>query len=109
MSGYDPLSVFARDRVQIMTLHSAKGLEFKLVFIVGMEDGLIPHHHAVQTERGRQEELRLAYVGLTRATDVLCLSFARERDGHPRQPSPWLRGLPNVELRRQPDWRALAA
>jgi DNA helicase-2/ATP-dependent DNA helicase PcrA len=109
MSGYDPLSVAARDRVQIMTLHSAKGLEFRLVFIVGMEDGLIPHHHAGQTERGRQEELRLAYVGLTRATDVLCLSFARQRDGRPRQPSPWLRGLPHIELRRPPDWRAMAS
>jgi DNA helicase-2/ATP-dependent DNA helicase PcrA len=104
MSGVDPLSVVASDRVQIMTLHAAKGLEFKLVFVAGMEEGLIPHASAMQSERGLREELRLAYVGLTRATDALCLTFARTRDGRPRQSSPWLRGLRNVEMRRKPDW-----
>jgi DNA helicase-2/ATP-dependent DNA helicase PcrA len=105
MSGFDPLSVVVKNRVQIMTLHAAKGLEFKLVFVAGMEEGLIPHAHAMQSERGMREELRLAYVGLTRATDALCLSFARTRDGRPRQSSPWLRGLPNVEMRKRPDWQ----
>jgi DNA helicase-2/ATP-dependent DNA helicase PcrA len=107
MSGHDPLSLFGRDRVKLMTLHAAKGLEFPLVFFVGLEEGLVPHFNASHTEHGLKEELRLAYVGVTRAIDVLCMSFARTRDGKERLSSRWLRGLPNVEARRRPDWRAL--
>ncbi len=68
------------DAVQLMTLHSAKGLEFPLVFIVGMEEGLFPNQRAM--EEGPQqleEERRLAYVGMTRAEKQLVLSYAESR------------------------------
>jgi DNA helicase-2/ATP-dependent DNA helicase PcrA len=68
------------DCVQLMTLHSAKGLEFPMVFIVGMEDGLFPHQRSVTEAGGRlEEERRLCYVGITRARENLCLSHAEVR------------------------------
>lgn len=68
------------DCVQLMTLHSAKGLEFPLVFIVGLEDGLFPHQRSVTEAGGRlEEERRLCYVGMTRARERLCLSYAEVR------------------------------
>ncbi len=68
------------DCVQLMTLHSAKGLEFPLVFIVGLEDGLFPHQRSVTEAGGRlEEERRLCYVGMTRARERLCLSHAEVR------------------------------
>jgi len=59
------------DCVQMMTLHSAKGLEFPLVFMVGMEDGLFPHQRSLQDTVGLEEERRLCYVGATRAMQIL--------------------------------------
>jgi DNA helicase-2/ATP-dependent DNA helicase PcrA len=68
------------DCVQLMTLHSAKGLEFPLVFMVGMEDGLFPHQRSVQESGGRlEEERRLCYVGMTRAREQLYFSYAEVR------------------------------
>ena len=68
------------DCVQLMTLHSAKGLEFPMVFIVGMEDGLFPHQRSVTEAGGRlEEERRLCYVGITRAREHLCISHAEVR------------------------------
>jgi len=70
------------DSVQLMTLHSAKGLEFPLVFMVGMEDGLFPHQRSVENEEGLAEERRLCYVGMTRAMQKLHLSHAEIRRLH---------------------------
>ncbi len=67
------------DSVSFMTLHSAKGLEFPVVFIAGIEDGLLPHFHALKNPEELQEERRLFYVGMTRAQDLLILSTARKR------------------------------
>ena len=62
-----------------MTLHNAKGLEFPIVFIIGMEDGVFPHSRAID-EGGVEEERRLAYVGITRAMRDLTLTWARRRN-----------------------------
>ncbi len=68
-----------QDCVQLMTLHSAKGLEFPLVFIAGMEEGLFPHRRSVSDPGGLEEERRLCYVGATRAMSQLYLSHAEQR------------------------------
>ena len=67
------------DEVTLMTLHSAKGLEFKVVFIVGMEEGIFPHSRSFESESELEEERRLCYVGLTRAKTKLYLLSARQR------------------------------
>jgi DNA helicase-2/ATP-dependent DNA helicase PcrA len=71
---YDP-----RGKITLMTLHSAKGLEFNLVFLIGMEEGLFPHSRAFNDPDQMEEERRLCYVGMTRAMDLLVLSQARFR------------------------------
>lgn len=67
------------DSVQLMTLHSAKGLEFPLVFLVGMEEGLFPHKMSLEEPGRLEEERRLAYVGLTRAMQHLVMTYAETR------------------------------
>jgi len=67
------------DSVQLMTLHSAKGLEFPLVFLCGLEDGLFPHQRSLADARGLEEERRLCYVGLTRAQKQIYLTYAEQR------------------------------
>ena len=67
------------DVVTLMTLHSAKGLEFKVVFIVGMEEGIFPHVRSFESESELEEERRLCYVGITRAKSKLYLLGARQR------------------------------
>lgn len=86
------------DCVQLMTLHSAKGLEFKLVFLVGLEEGLFPSQQALDDAGRLQEERRLCYVGITRAMQQLYLTYAESRrlygkDSYPRA-SRFLRELP---------------
>ncbi|MES2390080.1 MAG: 3'-5' exonuclease, partial [Acidobacteriota bacterium] len=66
-------------RVTLMTLHAAKGLEFPLVFLTGMEEGLFPHSRTLQDPTQMEEERRLCYVGMTRAMDTLVLTRARYR------------------------------
>jgi DNA helicase II / ATP-dependent DNA helicase PcrA len=86
------------DCVQLMTLHSAKGLEFKLVFLVGMEEGLFPSQQSSDDIARLEEERRLCYVGMTRAMRHLYLTYAESRriygrESYPR-PSRFLREIP---------------
>ncbi len=71
-----------QDAVQLMTVHSAKGLEFNAVFITGLEEGLFPHENAASEPRGLEEERRLMYVAITRARQRLYLSLAQTRMLH---------------------------
>lgn len=86
------------DAVQLMTLHSAKGLEFDLVFLVGMEEGLFPHKMSMDDLAGLEEERRLAYVGITRAKHKLYLCHAESRRMHGEinlaRPSRFVREIP---------------
>jgi DNA helicase-2/ATP-dependent DNA helicase PcrA len=75
----DADSYSAEARVTLMTLHAAKGLEFPLVFLAGMEEGLFPHSRTLQDPTQMEEERRLCYVGMTRAMDTLLLTRARYR------------------------------
>ncbi|QEG34589.1 ATP-dependent helicase [Bythopirellula goksoeyrii] len=90
------------DKVTLMTLHAAKGLEFPVVFIVAVEHGLLPHERSTSDEAQMEEERRLAFVGITRAEDELQLSFAVERDfrGQRRHtvPSSFLMEIPREAL-----------
>ena len=65
--------------VQLMTLHSAKGLEFPYVFLVGLEQGLFPHQNSMEDPEKMQEERRLCYVGITRSEKKLCMTYATSR------------------------------
>jgi len=75
----DADSYSAEARVTLMTLHAAKGLEFPLVFLAGMEEGLFPHSRTFTDPTGMEEERRLCYVGMTRAMDTLVMTRARYR------------------------------
>ncbi|MGH8040521.1 MAG: DNA helicase II [Rudaea sp.] len=90
------------DCVQLMTLHSAKGLEFPLVFLVGLEDGLFPSQKSLDEPGRLEEERRLAYVGITRAGQTLMLSYAESRRLHGTEtynrPSRFLHELPPALL-----------
>ena len=84
--------------VSLMTLHSAKGLEFEKVFLVGLEEGLFPHHLSLSSPREIEEERRLCYVGITRARRSLTLTYVMNRKLHGRErpayPSRFIKDLP---------------
>ena len=86
------------DAVVLMTIHSAKGLEFPIVFMIGMEEGIFPHSRTLHDEQEIEEERRLAYVGITRAEEQLLLTCARMRTlfGKPatNRPSRFLQEIP---------------
>ena len=95
------------DQVSLMTLHSAKGLEFPHVFIVGMEEGLLPHRSSMEegaehTTSAIEEERRLAYVGITRAMKTLAFAYAKQRKRYGEvvqcEPSRFLNELPADDL-----------
>ena len=101
------------EAVQLMTVHSAKGLEFSAVFIVGLEQGLFPHENAMMARDGLEEERRLMYVAITRARQRLYLCHAQTRMLHGQTryclPSSFLDELPEALLQRintVPAWSA---
>jgi ATP-dependent DNA helicase Rep len=89
------------DQVQLMTLHASKGLEFPYVFMVGMEEGLLPHQSSIE-EDNIDEERRLAYVGITRAQKILFMTLVKERRQYGEvinpEPSRFLHELPQDDL-----------
>lgn len=89
------------DQVQLMTLHAAKGLEFPVVFLVGVEEELLPHRTSIELEQ-IEEERRLAYVGITRARNNLTITLAKQRKSYgekvERQPSRFLQELPQEDV-----------
>jgi ATP-dependent DNA helicase Rep len=89
------------NELRMMTLHAAKGLEFRFVFIVGCEEGTLPHEGAIDEGRA-DEERRLMYVGITRAKELLTLSWSsktkRYGEVHSNQPSRFLHELPQDDL-----------
>jgi len=101
----------AADAVTLMTLHAAKGLEFPVVLLSGMEEGLLPHANSMATEEEVEEERRLCYVGITRAQDELVFTAARQRAQRGaqwgREPSRFLHEIDRAVLDDQ-SRRALA-
>ena len=93
-----------RSDVTLMTLHNAKGLEYKVVFIIGMEEGIFPHSRSIE-EQGIEEERRLCYVGMTRAMERLTLTHASSRSLYGRHdynlPSRFLDELPERWIKRE--------
>jgi len=90
------------ESVNLMTLHSAKGLEFPVVFIVGLEEDLFPHYMSIDEPQGLEEERRLCYVGMTRAMKKLYLTYAQTRRLHGQEkynrPSRFLEEVPEELL-----------
>ena len=102
----DDAAAAGDDRVRLMTLHAAKGLEFSVVFMAGLEEGLLPHAKAISGSRAElEEERRLAYVGMTRAKKRLYLTWAITRtlfgEREVNMPSRFLRELPEELLAGQ--------
>ena len=100
----DHQATIGYDALQLMTVHAAKGLEFKAVFISGLEEGLCPHENSLSENNGLEEERRLMYVAVTRARQRLYLSHAQSRMLHGQVrygiPSRFLDEIPEVLLKR---------
>ena len=100
------------DQVQLMTLHASKGLEFPYVFLIGMEEGLLPHQVSID-EDNVDEERRLAYVGITRAQTELTFILCKERrqfgESVRPEPSRFLLELPQHDLEWEGDKREVTA
>jgi superfamily I DNA/RNA helicase len=96
-----------KNQVTLLTLHGAKGLEYPVVFLVGMEDGFLPHRRTIEEATDLGEERRLCYVGITRAKDFLFLTRAKNRIRYgkpvPRVPSRFLEEIPKDLMVRVDD------
>lgn len=94
-----------RDQVTLLTLHGSKGLEYPVVFLVGMEEGLLPHRRSIEEARDFSEERRLCYVGITRARDRLYITRCAHRTRYGKQvartPSRFLQEIPAHLIRTQ--------
>jgi len=86
------------EATRLCSVHQSKGKEWRAVFLIGAEEGLVPHYHALQDDDALGGELRLLYVALTRVRERLFISYCRQRERggklEPRQPSRWLHALP---------------
>ncbi|MDD1606799.1 MAG: ATP-binding domain-containing protein, partial [Methylococcaceae bacterium] len=91
----------AHDQVSLMTLHAAKGLEFPHVFLIGVEENILPHQNSIETDN-IEEERRLAYVGITRAQRSCTFSYCTHRKRYGEisecEPSRFLNELPEDDL-----------
>jgi ATP-dependent DNA helicase Rep len=92
------------DQVQMMTLHASKGLDFPHVFMVGMEEEILPHRNSIEDDN-IEEERRLTYVGITRARKTLTITLASKRkqfgEIHDTTPSRFLDELPEDDIERE--------
>ncbi len=106
----DTMETDSTDMVTLMTLHSAKGLEFPFVFIVGMEEGYLPHQRSLDTQAELEEERRLCYVGITRTMEQLYLSHASSRrtfrEREYRTPSRFISEIPEHLIRHVDRYRS---
>ncbi|MYC78727.1 DNA helicase PcrA [Candidatus Poribacteria bacterium] len=106
----DAMETDTTDMVTLMTLHSAKGLEFPFVFIVGMEEGYLPHGRSLDTQAELEEERRLCYVGITRAMEQLYLSHASSRrtfrETEYRSPSRFISEIPEHLIKHVDRYRS---
>lgn len=95
------------NRVSLMTLHSAKGLEFEQVYLIGMEEEILPHKKTIREGQGIEEERRLAYVGITRAKEKLIMTYCKKRTLYgkevPRHPSRFIKELKLLDLFKEQD------
>jgi DNA helicase-2/ATP-dependent DNA helicase PcrA len=93
-----------QDRVNLMTIHNSKGLEFETVFLVGLEEDLFPHANSRDSEIAQEEERRLCYVGMTRAKEFLYLCDVRQRflwgTTRSQRPSRFLREVPGEYIEK---------
>jgi DNA helicase-2/ATP-dependent DNA helicase PcrA len=91
--------------VTLATIHAVKGLEFPVVFVAGLEEGIFPHAKATKTPEGMEEETRLAYVAMTRAMSLLYLTHARSRvmgeEMREHSPSRFLAAIPKQLIERR--------
>jgi DNA helicase-2/ATP-dependent DNA helicase PcrA len=103
-SAQDDLPEESTGQVTLMTIHNAKGLEFRAVFMIGMEDGIFPHSRSIE-DNDIEEERRLCYVGMTRAKELLTMTHAARRSLYGRTdanlPSRFLDELPDVGVERE--------
>ncbi len=108
LNGDDPFMSRQDDQIALLTMHAAKGLEFRAVFVVGLDEDEVRQQRHNPGEAQMRSELQLLNVAVTRATDMLGLTYVRQRKGHAVKPSRFLARLPrNAVVMSWPDWPML--